>query len=268
MEKCLVTRLDVVVPNEQLDKFGILSLCFANDSNFRLDIKLDEDFDITLKDAVFSDSETNSKHLSANVNHQIRISDIIVSGDTFFVEIPKYKSYLNILLDKVILNLNDFKYTYIQPGIFVTGNISGNLIEAVNNNVFGSNTIELNVINRSLSDKLTGDVEGLFDDNLIYSYFDLSGNTGLTGSLDKLGSHLTLNSINRVTLPDTKQVSLNIENFVTYARTVLSERTSELTFRHVDTCYVTFNDTEQTGFNGTLTWTSDTITFNGVTINA
>ena len=91
----------------------------------------------------------------------------------------------------------------------------------------------------------------------------VTANHNLKGSLDKAGcSPLTTFSV-----PGTKTVSLNIENFVAYNRGA-GRTTGSLSLPWVGACNCTFNGAAVANQqNNSLSWTANTITLNGTEIS-
>jgi hypothetical protein len=182
------------------------------------------------------------------------------NGDIVSI-ISKYKltSIGNATAYKMQLaDLNGMKNLTTCKGAYLIGDI-----KHVN---VATQMLEIQFVGRYHSGSLT-EVATKFP-NLTTLYFSSSN---LTGKLSDLG---TLIALTYLAFGDFTRETSTIEAFVTAQRTARvakglpAENSIGIRMEGLNSSDVTFNEVKVSSNDATLSWTSDTITFDGITINA
>lgn len=161
---------------------------------------------------------------------------------------------------KPYVNMKDYMYTTINAFTIINGKIDS---YAPLLSKSGIQNINISGLYTEILNEL--DVTDLGSNSIMQS-INLSSirSSNLKGSLDKCG----LSNASTLLFPNTKTVSLTIENFVANNRSK-GRTTGSKSLPYVGACDCKFNN--QSVINqetNTLSWDATTITFNGVTIEA
>lgn len=256
MGNCLVTKLKGVVDNDNLPIFGkMLIVVGNNDPSIRFNK------DTTVK--ILGGTIDGQTEISVNANSYMRITSSTIVSDGTYGE-----GQVGLLIDKY--NISSFERIIKFD--------AEDLIYAPLTRIQLLSTSE--VVNpEKLTTHFTETTFTEFDIRYNNFAIDLTecGSNGamvmirtrdcrnVYGSLNKAGmSPLTTD----FSVPNTKNVSLNIETFVSYHRAA-GRTTGSMSIGWLGSCNCTFNSASVANQeNNSLSWTDTTITLNGTTINA
>ena len=256
MGNCLVTKLKGVVDNDNLPIYGkAVVVVGAVDPSFRFN------------------KNTTIKVLGGTVNGQTKISvnantSLIITSSTIVSDGTYGEGKVGLLIDKYDLtymeriqkfDLEDILYS---PFVFLQI-LPSTIVENVEKFPVLCKKQEFKGINAS-GTNIALDVTEL-GSNGIMTDIRLVSNNAAYGSLNKAGmSPLT----SHFSVPNTKNVFLNVETFVGYQRAA-GRTTGSLSIQYLGACNCTFNGESVTNRpDNSLSWTATTITLNGVTIEA
>lgn len=289
MGNCFVTKLKETVNNSSLKKLGHVVYELKNPSTetFYILGTSKEGVIAEIRGAKFDSGHYGTQviddtHISVGTNTTNNPTFKIKDIESANVEVEVYDKYSIIRIGYSIINLEDFDYS--------------NLMFIYNSTLFGHTStltkfVDLSVL-QSSGGNLTGDISSLSgltslsrlsieNANLTGNISSLSGLTNLTdinlGNCPKVHGDIaalgTLTQLNRLSLwhgsTIINQYSGSLESFVAAQRA--NGRTVNST--GIRDIYgldgVTFNGSLIAyKLNRVLTWTADTITFDGVTVNA
>ena len=256
MENCLVTKLKGVVDNDNLPIYGKAVIVIGtSDPSFRFNKNT------TVK--VLGGTVDGQTEISVNAGHALLIlSSTIVSDGTYG------EGKVGLLIDKYALthmeriqkfDLEDILYS---PFVFLQV-IPSTIVENVEKFPVLCKKQEFTGINTN-SSNIALDVTEL-GSNGVMTDIRLISNNAAYGSLNKAGMSPLTSNFN---VPNTKNVSLNIETFVGYQRAA-GRTTGSFSIQYLGACNCTFNgETVSNRADNSLSWTATTITLNGVTIDA
>lgn len=274
--KCLVTKLNGTVDNENLFKFGELRIKVDTDleekkpvigvGGFK-NITIDVTGNLSIWDYTLTTNHGSSFHYESK-SAQDSTSVIIKGSNGYISIIGKYSMYENTkypigIYDTV--NDNTIKsIMYWFKGVkFSTSRIgykqsqrSGDLSEL-------ASLVNLGEIRINYSPNITGNLEDLVVHKDTLQVL-LANGTAITGSIESLGEctllkALTLNNVN---------VSGTVENFVARQR-LAGRTTAQFEILDIGNTNITFNGhVVNTNTQNNFSWTENTITLNGETINA
>ncbi len=268
MENCLVTKLKSVVDNSNLEKLGIFSIGIksmdtpAADGRF-IDIGFTEKVTINCIGGslykTYGGSSIGTSYTSqdSDWNASLGIYRFVgyISNNECTLEVPKYTLKRFGGSSYCIKNINIAKFNYTEVNSF-----SGNFLE--------------------------GNVTSLPQDT---TYVNFNGNTKIIGSLSDFASLVNITNLNTgnssispsslssigtlTSLTDMQIIAFgSIEDFVSVQRANGRTTCDGITCRYLGAL-----STNRSTFNGTaiankasttLSWTADTITYDGTTINA
>lgn len=217
MGKCLVTKLNAVVDNDNILRLGEARIKIAVDktpSNQYLGISVSRDTDLEIiGDSYFTDSSLsvnlgkskkvkpsdgmqkvyfNNAVAEIGIRNKYNIRDIILVGKSKSMDLASF-AYTKSL------NTVNSEYTGMYGDISVFKNLSISQIYLSGNKIYGDiaslkNTTSLTRININDAKDVYGDLSNLSGlTNLTWLYFNHSG---LTGSIDSLKALTKLTSVN------------------------------------------------------------------------
>lgn len=208
------------------------------------------------------------------------ISTII--ADDAYIEVYKYGKITSFATRSIDIDVDELNYTVLPIGCYLGngaesmsyGSVKGSLdsiynaILAAGADIDNVNGVYIGVDTRELNSDFVGDVTNIGKDFKI-KRLSMYNQSGLTGSLNNLGySADTLQTINLPYGIGKNSVTLDIETFVAKARKEgITEKS--LTLKYATYIHITFNGEEVilSTTDAELSWTANTITYNGVTIN-
>lgn len=274
--KCLVTKLNGTVDNENLFKFGELRIKVDTDLEGKKPVINVGGFknatvtvtgDLSIWDYQLTTNYGSSFHYESSSSQDP--TSVRIKGSNGYISIiNKYSMYENTkypigIYDTV--NDNTIKsIMYWFKGVeFSTSRIgykqsqrSGDLSEL-------ASLTNLGRININYSPNITGNLEDLVVHKDTLKVL-LANGTAITGSIESLGEctlleSLTLNGVN---------VSGTVENFVARQR-LAGRTTAQFGILDIGNTNITFNGhLVNTNTSNNFSWTENTITLNGETINA
>lgn len=268
METCLVTKLKSVVDNNNLPILGKIRTYVKRGSGnavYGLNrIELSEGAYIEIQQGTIGGS--NRKWIAPEFyQYLVDLGEFVVDAgyNDLKLLIPKYivkrVTYLGDESYPLHVDMNDYLYC-------------NNLSDFVIVNDHSSIIINEDVVKNLSTFAIAGCIIAgePFDVTSIglggkFISFDVSSITAnIKGSLNNFG----FSPITSLNAPNTKKVSLNIEQFVANNRTA-GRTTGSLSLPWVGACNCTFNGAAvKNQQSNSLSWTATTITFNGVTIDA
>lgn len=268
MNNCLVEKYKGVVNNDNLAKLGVLKL-FAN-------TVLNTGSQVVLLNIsgehIIKICNTNEYVVSA-WSGCTKIDDHTVkcTGNGAIIMSAECEAILEVQGKYDIEDFSVDNVTDIQGGVdsfyttLETLSLTKNLMSLTTSSFKKfSNITELRLGNTFVS--LVGELNDFVGLSSLAVIVANSGNNKITGNIHEIG-HLT--SLNTVNLTGNTSIVGSIESFVAAQRA--NGRTTESTGINLGwgLTNVTFNgESSARSHNSTLTWTADTITYDGVTISA
>lgn len=268
MENCLVNKLKSVVNNDNLLKMDEFIVSVNNipvSDTAQQAVHIGSPRPITLTVLGNGAIATSYENLINDPKTEITIttSDVYFSIGDYEVKIGgKYtindfqtRSAQHTILS---INIEQFKYSENIETIKILGN-GYNITGATGDiNCLLSKT-NLSIINLNSCKNIHGDISNFVAPLL--RNFEIRDSL-ISGNINNFGRNINLSWL---TLTATN-LSGSIESFVASARN--AGRTTAEIHMNINNTNITFNGSTYTDAGGSLSWTANTITFNGVTINA
>lgn len=253
MGDCLKTQLKETVANNNIRKMDEFPVYFKNASNVLFGGKYvinytDSPVTIRLGDGLTSVATSRA--------HVFKIS----GTGTLFIPQKKYISILQCeTANGCDMKYSDLKYLSTLKTLSTTGNCSTMTLSEL------STLVSLTIITSTDWTHLTGDIKDLYSPGWLLSVLNLSTAKSITGDFKYLGRFTNITNIRITSTP----ITGSIENFVAVQRGIGGRTTGSVTFQVGNLTNITFNGVKCTGSSttDTITWTADSITYNGETIS-
>lgn len=263
MANCLVTTLSATVNNDKLPKLGCftvkkISAQESFNANYYLAIWTNGTGVATSRDSVFLDGSGNS------LGNQLSIPS---QNYDFYVRLGLPVGVFDIPKNIITRFITTFAYTHIEMPIasfsdmhnlqYAEPILSGDLSE-----LYGLDSIQ--TLKFKDHSPLTGDIAHLskFSTLTVLSFVNISG---IYGKIEELGKLTNISSITFNT--SCGRVKGNIEDFVIVER--MNGRSTGTVSMLIYGPLIYFNGTRCYASTAkTLSWTANTITYDGTTINA
>lgn len=274
MENCYVLKLRSVVDNDNLEKLGAIKITAATDSNGYMKCKLNGKNDYHIVKVL----NTNETVLSAWEggtkidDHTVRINKVIGTNIPRFAMSAVCDVVMEIegkydITELYISGIKDIKGGFNTfPSTLESISLIGNSLQIDLSSVSRFTGVKELTLGDNSNTTLTGTLDALKDLTLLESFTCPSSNNSVSGNISVLGALTNLSKINCF---GNRNITGTLESFVAAQRT--AGRTTEST--GIDMGWglygVTFNGAAINRTHvATLTWTADTITYDGVTISA
>jgi hypothetical protein len=258
MGNCLVTKLKGVVDNDNLPILGMTELKIPTGT-------------FSEYNALIFDSSVTVQILGGTINGETSSTMQlyswtgvpIVSDGTYdgyvILRFPKYKVTRLDLNQCKGVDYSEFKYGVLNRINVVCSSWNLNALESKFADFTG-----LSVTNYNSE---VADLTNLGKNGKL-AHCSFNNGVSFNGSFDNIGCS-PLDENWEIFFPTTQNVSFVVENFVANKRLRGQTTGEQNNFAWMGLCNATFNGNKITHKNHyTLSWTADTITFDGVTINA
>lgn len=278
MENCLVTKLKGVVNNDNLEKLGVIKLQmtpYTSNSKYYLAFYLGANqHEITVKDSTIV-SAISSGLTEKIDDHHARylgtatkrngIIEVSSNSDTFVEIDNKY--------NLEYFSFGNSRVTHIVGGLDkVSAGVKSIMISNYQDEINTNELLRFTSIEEfsigSIFYSIVGDLSSIASLTALTTFIANNAKNKISGDISTLGSLVNLQDF---FVSGNKSITGSLEGFVAAQRAAGRETESTGIRFSVGIHNVTFNGESSlraAGSSCILTWTADTITYDGVTINA